>query len=97
MTSSAKSVEVADKLVGISKEQQSMADDSLNCQTDELLNLIRELSTTRQSLLDLEAIGLQQAGPLHATYLQSARNLFHYLALRRHEMRPIQGRLSALG
>ena len=66
-------------------------------QNAELMNLILELSTIRQRMLDLEALGLRKTGEVHPTYMQSARNLFHYLALRRHEMRPIQERLSALG
>lgn len=74
-----------------------MTDQTATDETAELMNLIHELSAIRQSMLDLEALGLQQAGEIHPTYLQSARNLFHYLALRRHEMRPIQERLSALG
>jgi pyruvate kinase len=48
-------------------------------------------------MLDLETLGLQKAGEIHPTYLQNARNLFHYLALLCHEMRPLQERLSALG
>jgi hypothetical protein len=66
-------------------------------QTAELVSLIHELSAIRQQMLDLEALGLQKSVHIHPTYLQSARNLFHYLALRRHEIRPIQERLSALG
>jgi pyruvate kinase len=72
-------------------------DQPANEQTSELINLIRELSLIRQKMLDLETLGLQKAGEIHPTYLQSARNLFHYLAMRRHEMRPLQERLSALG
>lgn len=66
-------------------------------QSTELVTLIHELSAIRQRMLDLEALGLQKTGNIHPTYMQSARNLFHYLALRRQEMRPIQERLSALG
>lgn len=66
-------------------------------QTAELMNLIHELSAIRQRMLELEALGLRKTGEVHPTYMQSARNLFHYLALRSHEMRPIQERLSALG
>ena len=73
------------------------SDQPTNEQTSEFINLIRELSLIRQKMLDLETLGLQKAGEIHPTYLQSARNLFHYLALRRHEMRPLQERLSALG
>lgn len=66
-------------------------------QQENLVNLIHELTAIRQRMLEVEALGLQQAGELHPTYIQSARNLFHYLALRRYEMRPLQERLSALG
>ena len=66
-------------------------------QKAELESLIHELSEIYRQMLDLEALGLQKAAHIHPTYLQSARNLFHYLALRRREMRPIQERLSALG
>jgi len=76
---------------------QTATDQTATDETAELMNLIHELSAIRQSMLDLEALGLQQAGKIHPTYLHSARNLFHYLALRRHEMRPIQERLSAFG
>ena len=77
--------------------QQSMAEAAVTHQKAELESLIHELSAIRQQMLDLEALGLQKAARIHPTYLQSARNLFHYLALRRREMRPIQERLSALG
>jgi pyruvate kinase len=33
----------------------------------------------------------------HGNYRQSARNLLHYLAFRRRDLRPLQGRLAALG
>lgn len=68
-----------------------------NEQASELINLIHELSVIRQKMLDLETLGLHKAGEIHPTYVQSARNLFHYLALRRHELRALQERLSALG
>jgi pyruvate kinase len=58
-------------------------------------------------LCELEAIRLEMvADParsqphlarVHANYLESARNLLHYLALRRHDLRPLQLRLAALG
>jgi pyruvate kinase len=34
---------------------------------------------------------------VHPTYQDSARNLLHYLALRRHDLRPLQLRLASLG
>jgi len=77
--------------------QQTIVAASATHQTPELDSLILELSAIRQQMLDLEALGLQKATHIHPVYMQSARNLFHYLALRRREMRPIQERLSALG
>ncbi|MDW8267184.1 MAG: pyruvate kinase [Gemmataceae bacterium] len=63
----------------------------------ELKNLIRELSTLHSDLLELEIEGMDQATNIHASYQRSARNLLHYLALRRHDIRQLQDRLSALG
>ncbi len=69
----------------------------MTVQSDELKLLLKDLEAIRQSALDLEAEVLPRAETLHPTYTQSARNLLHYLALRRHELRPLQKRLSALG
>ena len=66
-------------------------------QNDELKRLIEELETIRGSALELEEEALPRAEALHPTYTQSARNLLHYLALRRQELRPLQKRLSAFG
>jgi pyruvate kinase len=59
--------------------------------------VLKELATLRtemvieadrsRSLLDL----------VHPSYQESARNLLHYLALRHHDLRPLQLRLAALG
>jgi pyruvate kinase len=57
---------------------------------DELTALRAEMvsdAAARQSLLDAT----------HQRYRESARNLLHYLALRRHDLRPLQLRLTALG
>ena len=58
-------------------------------------------------LIELMAIradmvaGLARSQPhlakVHANYRDSARNLLHYLALRRRDLRPLQLRLAALG
>lgn len=63
----------------------------------ELDDLIRELTTLHSDLLELEIEGMAQATNIHDSYQQSARNLLHYLALRRHDIRRLQDRLSALG
>lgn len=50
------------------------------------VEMLTETDTTK-SLLDA----------VHATYQESARNLLHYLALRRRDLRPLQSRLAAMG
>jgi pyruvate kinase len=62
-----------------------------------LTELARELAALRTSMVRLEAM---HAGVLAAIPPQnqpSARNFLHYLALRQHELRPLQARLAALG
>ena len=58
----------------------------------------------RQELLALRAAIVAETGrarhrieAAHAGYRASARNLLHYLALRRRDLRPLQHRLAALG
>jgi pyruvate kinase len=60
----------------------------------ECLSLLRELRTLRAALLSAEP-RLVAAGPVPPP--AGARNLAHYLALRRHDLRPLQERLAALG
>src|SRR5690242_3413154 len=59
--------------------------------------LIRELSSVREELLRLEAGAEVALRGLHETYRDSARNLIHYTALRRHDLREAQHRLAELG
>lgn len=60
-------------------------------------DLIRELNALRSDMGQLEIEGMSKATNLHPGYERSARNLLHYLALRRHEIRGLQERLSLLG
>ena len=63
----------------------------------ELRRLTAELGRIRDDLPRLEhrfAVALRDA---HPDFRPSARNLVHYLALRRHDIRPLQERLAALG
>lgn len=60
-------------------------------------DLLRELKRLRQKLVKAEtefSWALAQITPAHRS---SAINLVHYLALRRHDMRPLQIRLAAVG
>ena len=60
----------------------------------EVQALCRELRRLRRALCDAEA---RHAATAAGTLSPSARNLAHYLALRQHDLRPLQARLAALG
>lgn len=64
---------------------------------DELEELIQQLGAIRLEMLELETAALPEQGALHESHSKSAKNLLHYLALRRHDLRNIQRRLSAHG
>jgi pyruvate kinase len=60
-------------------------------------SVIQELDRIRADLIDLERREADQISGLPATRQASARNLFHYLALRGHDIRPLQEQLARLG
>jgi len=62
-----------------------------------LEKLIDELESIRHDMTDLAEECTQQLDLLHPAWRDSGRNLLHYLALRRHDIRPLQERLSMLG
>lgn len=66
-------------------------------ETDTLERLAGELNNIRVEMLELEAAGFANLNTLHHTQTESARNLLHYLALRRHDRRHIQEKLSLQG
>ena len=59
--------------------------------------LIAELSALRGALLQREAALAPVLNQVDRSYLASARNLAHYLELRRVDLRPLQERLARLG
>jgi pyruvate kinase len=61
------------------------------------LSLIAELSTLRLFLLAREADMAAQIAQISPKFQESARNLIHYLALRVHDLRPVQEQLAWLG
>jgi pyruvate kinase len=63
----------------------------------QLHELIQHLSLLRSEMLELEASGLVGRTDVHTGHLASARNLMHYLALRRHDIRHLQSQLASLG
>jgi len=64
---------------------------------DPLEHLVTELNEIRVEMLELEASEFTRLSGLHHTQTESARNLIHYLALRRHDRRHIQEKLSLNG
>jgi pyruvate kinase len=60
-----------------------------------LEELIQNLILLRSEMIELEASGLIGA-PVHPDHRGSARNLMHYLALRRHDIRQLQSKRAGL-
>ncbi len=56
-----------------------------------------ELATLCSDMLELESALLQRNLALHEAHRRSARNLAHYLALRRHDIRKLQAQLAQIG
>ena len=65
--------------------------------TAEPAELLTELTALRHDLIAEAANSADQLQAVHPNFQVSARNLLHYLALRRHDRRPLQERLAALG
>ena len=63
----------------------------------QLHRLIQHLNLLRSEMLELEASGLVTHKDVHPGHRASARNLMCYLALRRHDIRPLQSQLASLG
>ncbi|WP_310394190.1 pyruvate kinase [Hymenobacter sp.] len=59
--------------------------------------LIAELTVLRRDMVAAAAQAADHLRAVHPNFGLSARNLLHYLALRRHDHRPLQDRLAALG
>ena len=62
-----------------------------------LAELSAELALLCSDMLELEASLLKRPLALHEAHRRSARNLAHYLALRRHDVRQLQSQLALLG
>jgi pyruvate kinase len=72
-------------------------DDNACLSAEAIEPILRELMTIRADLVAAPAISQQWLDGVHANYRASARNLLHYLALRRRDHRPLQLRLATLG
>lgn len=60
-------------------------------------SVLSELIEIRKDLIHAAARSQSRLERIHPNYRESARNLLHYLALRRRDLRPLQRRLAALG
>lgn len=63
----------------------------------ELEAVLRELTQLREEMVADSAIPRERLDSVHPNYTGSARNLLHYLVLRRHDLRPLQHHLASLG
>ena len=63
----------------------------------ELQALLTELTAIRATMVEEAAASQSLLDDVHPNYRDSARNLLHYLALRRQDLRSLQLRLAALG
>ncbi|HUK31223.1 MAG TPA: pyruvate kinase, partial [Candidatus Acidoferrum sp.] len=63
----------------------------------QLEKLSEELASLCSDMLEVEASLLKSPLTLNEAHRQSARNLAHYLALRRHDVRQLQSQLALLG
>jgi pyruvate kinase len=64
---------------------------------DDIESVLRELTAIRADLVAETTMPQQRLDEVHANYRDSARNLMHYLVLRRRDLRPLQLRLAPLG
>jgi len=62
-----------------------------------LASLLADLERVRADLVHLEGASEPELRNLHDAYQKSGRNLVHYLALRRHDLRALQMQLARLG
>jgi pyruvate kinase len=60
-------------------------------------DLIKRLSEIRRALAESETVIETRLDGIHPTYLKSAHNLTHYIALRHRDIRPLQQELAQLG
>src|SRR5262245_6104405 len=65
--------------------------------SNDLANLIEQLANIRGEMLAFEKEFSQEISYVHSVHRHSARNLLHYMALRRHDLRQLQTKLASYG
>ncbi|HVY56146.1 MAG TPA: pyruvate kinase [Thermodesulfobacteriota bacterium] len=78
-------------------DAKELAPADLNKSQQELLDLIRQLMNIRQEMLRLSERIKGSLNDIDPSYRESAKNLLHYLAFRRHDLRGLQSELAELG
>ena len=68
-----------------------------NANRAEIELVLHELAAIRKRMVADAAAQSAALESVHANFRDSAENLAHYLSLRRHDLRPLQLRLAALG
>ena len=63
----------------------------------DLDGVLRELTAIRSDMVAEEVKFQSRLNEVHPNYRENARNLLHYLPLRRRDLRPLQLRLATLG
>jgi pyruvate kinase len=76
---------------------QTRLEANVSDETTQLNHLVHQLSAIRDEMLELETSALTEQCELNESHGESAKNLLHYLALRRHDLRHVQDRLAAQG
>ena len=76
---------------------QETVESGVSADGESIEDVLKELTAIREEIVAAPATPPLHLGEVHANYRESARNLLHYLALRGHDLRPLQLRLAALG
>jgi pyruvate kinase len=66
-------------------------------EVEDINRVLNELAALRADLVAAPVASQARLDEIHPHYQRSARNLLHYLALRRHDLRPLQLQLATLG
>jgi pyruvate kinase len=76
---------------------RKISTDSTHSGDSEIEIALSELAAIRADMVSDLALSQPHLALIHPNYQHSARNLLHYLSLRRRDLRPLQLRLAALG
>ncbi len=71
--------------------------DGCGPESPEIEEALKELVAIRADMVESLASSQALIDEVHPNYRESARNLLHYLSLRRRDLRPLQFRLAAMG